>query len=136
MLRSGKATYVWDDEMKVPYLVQGDQWVGFDDERAIRNKMDWIKKNNFGGAMVWTLDMDDFTGSVCGNDVKYPLIGAMRCRNCPRCTRLERPLIDRHSFPGRSFSASRDRATTWTGRERCRLPSSPSPRCRRPFKSR
>lgn len=22
--------------------------------------------------------MDDFTGTVCGNNVKYPLIGAMR----------------------------------------------------------
>ncbi|XP_045032760.1 probable chitinase 10 isoform X2 [Daphnia magna] len=86
MLRSGKATYIWDDEMQVPYLIHGDQWVGFDDERAIRNKMSWIKKNNFGGAMVWTLDMDDFTGSVCGNNVKYPLIGAMReeLRGVPR----------------------------------------------------
>lgn len=26
----------------------------------------------------WTVDMDDFTGTVCGNNVKYPLIGAMR----------------------------------------------------------
>lgn len=28
--------------------------------------------------MVWTVDMDDFKGTVCGGDVKYPLIGAMR----------------------------------------------------------
>jgi chitinase len=72
------AVYIWDDEMKVPYMVDGNQWVGFDDERAIRNKMQWIKTNGFGGAMVWTVDMDDFTGTVCGNNVKYPLIGAMR----------------------------------------------------------
>ncbi|XP_036337628.1 probable chitinase 10 [Rhagoletis pomonella] len=72
------AVYVWDDEMKVPYMVDGDQWVGFDDERAIRNKMHWIKSNGFGGAMVWTVDMDDFKGEVCGGKVKYPLIGAMR----------------------------------------------------------
>lgn len=26
----------------------------------------------------WTVDMDDFSGGVCGNNVKYPLIGAMR----------------------------------------------------------
>ncbi|XP_017139015.1 probable chitinase 10 [Drosophila miranda] len=77
MLLNG-AVYVWDEEMKVPYLVDGDQWVGFDDERAIRNKMQWIKSNGFGGAMVWTIDMDDFKGEVCGGNVKYPLIGAMR----------------------------------------------------------
>jgi len=77
MLLSG-ANYIWDDEMKVPYLLQGDQWVGFDDERSIRNKMDWVKDNGYAGAMVWTLDMDDFNGTVCGSGVKYPLIGAMR----------------------------------------------------------
>ncbi|XP_058457279.1 probable chitinase 10 [Malaya genurostris] len=72
------AAYVWDDEMKVPYMVDGDQWVGFDDERSIRNKMTWIKTNGYAGAMVWTVDMDDFSGTVCGGNVKYPLIGAMR----------------------------------------------------------
>lgn len=77
MLRNG-ASYYWDEEMKVPYLVDGDQWVGFDDEKSIRNKMKWVKENKFGGAMVWTVDMDDFSGTVCGGDVKYPLIGAMR----------------------------------------------------------
>ncbi|XP_046385252.1 probable chitinase 10 [Ischnura elegans] len=85
MLRSG-ASYIWDDEMKVPYCVKGDQWVGFDDERSIRNKMQWIKDGGFAGAMVWTVDMDDFTGAVCGGGVKYPLIAAMReeLRGVPR----------------------------------------------------
>ena len=45
MLLDG-ASYIWDDEMKVPYLVKGDQWVGFDDERSIRHKMDWIKASS------------------------------------------------------------------------------------------
>lgn len=69
------ATYVWDDEQKVPYAYLGDQWVGFDDERSIRNKMKWIKDNGFGGAMVWAIDMDDFHGTCA--DKKWPLIGAM-----------------------------------------------------------
>lgn len=77
MLLSG-ANYIWDNEMKVPYLVQDDQWVGFDDERSIRNKMDWVKDQGYAGAMVWSIDMDDFNGTVCGSGVKYPLVGAMR----------------------------------------------------------
>nr|APA05224.1 chitinase [Tetranychus cinnabarinus] len=75
LLKDGAASYLWDDEQKVPYLVAGDLWVGFDDERSIRNKMKWIIDNDYAGAMVWTVDMDDFTGRCSG--VKYPLIGIM-----------------------------------------------------------
>lgn len=28
--------------------------------------------------MVWTVDMDDFNGTSCVNNVRYPLIGAIR----------------------------------------------------------
>lgn len=62
----------------MPYLVDGDQWVGFDDEKSIKLKMDWIHENNFAGAMVWTVDMDDFRGDICGGGTKYPLIKIMR----------------------------------------------------------
>lgn len=78
MLRGGRAKYIWDNEMKVPYLVEDDQWVGFDDEKSIRHKMQWVKDEGYAGAMVWTVDMDDFSGKICGSGVKYPLIGAMR----------------------------------------------------------
>ena len=64
-----------DDEQKVPYAVKGDQWVGFDDERSIIEKMNWVNANNYAGSMVWTVDMDDFTGTCAG--VKYPLLNVM-----------------------------------------------------------
>lgn len=74
MLKKG-ADYVWDEEQLVPYAYLGNQWVGFDDERSIRAKMQWIKMNGYAGAMVWTVDMDDFRGRCTTKT--WPLIGAM-----------------------------------------------------------
>lgn len=71
------AEYVWDDEMSVPYMIEGNQWVGFDDEKAIRIKMNFINDMDLAGAMVWSVDMDDFAAAACGG-AQYPLMTAMR----------------------------------------------------------
>ncbi|GAB6020734.1 hypothetical protein CHUAL_003398 [Chamberlinius hualienensis] len=66
------ATLVWDTEQLIPFAYKGNQWVGFDDERSIKGKMDWLKTEGYGGAMVWSLDLDDFRGH-CGGP-GYPLL--------------------------------------------------------------
>ncbi|XP_027394038.1 acidic mammalian chitinase-like [Bos indicus x Bos taurus] len=40
---------------------------------SLWSRVDFLKENNFGGAMVWAIDLDDFLGSFC-NEGKYPLI--------------------------------------------------------------
>lgn len=43
-----------------PYAYKGSQWVSFDDTAMVRHKMEYLKRINLGGAMIWALDLDDF----------------------------------------------------------------------------
>ncbi|XP_031146119.1 acidic mammalian chitinase-like [Sander lucioperca] len=67
----------WIDEQMVPYATKGNEWVGFDNRQSFEIKAQYVKDNKFGGAFVWALDLDDFTGQFCGQG-KYPLISYLR----------------------------------------------------------
>uniref|UniRef100_A0A8C9S1U3 Acidic mammalian chitinase n=1 Tax=Scleropages formosus TaxID=113540 RepID=A0A8C9S1U3_SCLFO len=70
------ATEVWNAQQDVPYAYKGNQWVGYDNVKSFGIKVQWLMKEKFGGAMVWTIDMDDFLGTFC-NQGKYPLINVL-----------------------------------------------------------
>lgn len=60
-------TVVRDNTVKAPYGYVGDQWVGYDDRRSLVLKVNTlVKGKNLLGAMFWSLDLDDFKGSFCG----------------------------------------------------------------------
>ncbi|KAK6618323.1 hypothetical protein RUM44_002775 [Polyplax serrata] len=59
-----------------PYTYKGNQWVSFDDVDMIKEKSEYIRKMNLGGAMIWALDLDDFNDR-CGKG-KYPLLSAIK----------------------------------------------------------
>ncbi|XP_063813345.1 acidic mammalian chitinase-like isoform X2 [Pseudophryne corroboree] len=71
------ATEVWNSPQDVPYAYKGSQWVGYDNQKSFQIKAEWLLKNNFGGAMVWALPLDDFSGTFCGQG-KYPLMNTLK----------------------------------------------------------
>ncbi|XP_019325892.1 PREDICTED: acidic mammalian chitinase-like [Aptenodytes forsteri] len=70
-------TQVWDAPRDVPYAYKGNEWVGYDTTKSFNIEVDWLKMNSFRGAMVWALDLDDFTGTFC-KEGKYPLITTLK----------------------------------------------------------
>ncbi|KAL8597655.1 hypothetical protein ACOMHN_031590 [Nucella lapillus] len=71
-------------EQMVPFVHQGTQWVGYESPDSLRLKVRYVKKKEYGGAMVWTLALDDFTGSHCGEG-PFPLTRAIN-EECQRST--------------------------------------------------
>ncbi|XP_077190705.1 chitinase-3-like protein 2 [Paroedura picta] len=65
------------EEQAVPYSYSGDQWVGYEDVTSVRAKVQYMKENNLGGIMIWSLDLDDFSGTAC-NEGNYPLVGTVK----------------------------------------------------------
>lgn len=57
------------------YAFKGNQWTSYDDIETMRTKSKYIRDSKLAGAMIWTLDFDDFNGS-CGEG-KYPLLTAL-----------------------------------------------------------
>ncbi|XP_071042934.1 endochitinase [Parasteatoda tepidariorum] len=59
-----------------PFAYKDNQWVGFDDEDIIIEKVRFIMQEGLGGGMVWTLDNDDFRGKCYGE--QSPLITTLK----------------------------------------------------------
>ncbi|RXG60009.1 hypothetical protein Avbf_10088 [Armadillidium vulgare] len=55
-----------------PYAYSGDQWVSYDDVAMVQTKSEYVLSMGLGGAMIWSLDLDDFANR-CGTEA-YPLL--------------------------------------------------------------
>ncbi|XP_035724666.1 acidic mammalian chitinase-like [Vespa mandarinia] len=84
-LKNGKWNIVYDKEQRAPYAYKDNQWVGYDDVQSLKEKAEYAKANGLGGAMLWSIETDDFHGA-CGE--KYPLLKILNnvLRNGPPLT--------------------------------------------------
>uniref|UniRef100_A0A8C6WZF9 chitinase n=1 Tax=Neogobius melanostomus TaxID=47308 RepID=A0A8C6WZF9_9GOBI len=71
------ATVQMLQDQKVPYATKQSEWVGYDNRESFQTKVQYLKEKAFGGAFVWALDLDDFSGQFCGEG-NYALINFLR----------------------------------------------------------
>lgn len=63
-LHANRINPIFDTETKSPYATKFYEWVSYDDAQSLTYKAEYVKNNNFGGAMVLSLNADDHRG-VC-----------------------------------------------------------------------
>jgi len=65
-----------DDKVQmVPYVFKDTAWISYDDVDSIKAKTQFLTEKGLGGAMIWSIDTDDFRGT-CGPE-KFPLLRAI-----------------------------------------------------------
>ncbi|KAF7993192.1 hypothetical protein HCN44_006252 [Aphidius gifuensis] len=68
---------VFDNETKTPYVYKSNEWISFDDTTSIKKKIEWIKDNDFKGAMIFSMNTDDWNAS-CDGRTTFPLIKTVK----------------------------------------------------------
>nr|UTR35852.1 chitinase [Agrotis ipsilon] len=55
-----------DNEAKVPYLYSNKEWVSYENTQSVMEKAKFIVDNQLGGAMIYSLNADDYSGACRG----------------------------------------------------------------------
>ncbi|XP_011337559.1 chitinase-3-like protein 2 isoform X2 [Ooceraea biroi] len=76
LLKSGGAS-VFNKESRVPYAFKDKEWISYDNEESVYHKSTWIRANGFKGAMILSLNVDDWNGTCYGINETFPLTRAV-----------------------------------------------------------
>ncbi|XP_018313223.1 probable chitinase 3 [Mycetomoellerius zeteki] len=108
-----------------------DEWVGYEDRESVYAKGKYITGNGYGGATMWTIDLDDFQNVCCSES--FPLLKTINralgrslapisedCQRPPQPVTPQAPTLTTHSDavdgnprPTTSMTTSSTEATTW-----------------------
>ncbi|OXU26053.1 hypothetical protein TSAR_003864 [Trichomalopsis sarcophagae] len=75
-LKNG-AVRVFVNDSHVPYTYKNNEWISYDDVTSVTYKATWIKSNGFKGAMVFSLNTDDWN-STCTPNHRFPLTSVVK----------------------------------------------------------
>ncbi|XP_014211792.1 chitinase-3-like protein 2 [Copidosoma floridanum] len=75
-LKNG-AVRIFVKDSQVPYTYKNSEWISYDDISSVTYKTTWIKYNGFKGAMVFSLNTDDWN-STCTPNHRFPLTDAAK----------------------------------------------------------
>ncbi|XP_012216718.2 probable chitinase 2 [Linepithema humile] len=74
----------WDNHSSTAYAIKKDNVVVYDDHKAMIAKVEYVKKQNLAGVMIWSIDTDDFRGNCASlhgdmmfKERDYPLMRAI-----------------------------------------------------------
>lgn len=95
LLKEKGWTSRYNSDALMKELVNGDQWIGYDDEETFAAKLAWADSRCFGGSMVWGIDYG--VGAVGGSEgnVVYldrPIYSGIPAQCTPPCQFVLPPL--------------------------------------------
>lgn len=67
----------FDKQSCSPYASSGTEWISFEHVSSMSCKAHYIKVMGLGGAMIFSLNTDDFRG-ICSENQKFPLVKIVR----------------------------------------------------------
>lgn len=71
----------WDTESVTPFAVSGNKVIAYDNEQSIMEKVRFAMEKGLAGAMVWSIDTDDFQGDCAENEEGVGNFPLTRCIN-------------------------------------------------------
>ncbi|CAG4967036.1 unnamed protein product [Colias eurytheme] len=79
-IRHNNVTIKDDSDAKVPYLHEGSEWISYDTPISVIEKTKYIKQYKLRGAMIYSLNSDDYQGSCAelSDSVKFPLVESIK----------------------------------------------------------
>ncbi|KAK9764226.1 hypothetical protein K7432_008446 [Basidiobolus ranarum] len=85
--RTGSQPVYYEQSASMVLTFDQDQWVGYDDERTLAQKVRYATNKCLGGAMVWAVDTDDMTTPGLMNAIRtsfpHPDVECDANRPCP-----------------------------------------------------